>query len=180
MTRFFSLLTVLLATIAFARADLPDANADEPILCVGQACYQQFYGKSALDWRCYRGGIDVGDKTTLAGSDCPGNFLVTESQQVYWSWMPVKTPAWRKTPLSPTGIKWQAPTVNTDGSALDDLAGFKIYCNEELVADMASPEASVLLFDERPELPVTCDVAAYDNAEPPNIGPRSRQVRVSN
>jgi hypothetical protein len=36
-----------------------------------------------------------------------------------------------------TGLEWNAPTTNVDGSPLTDLAGYRLYQDDQLIADVA-------------------------------------------
>jgi hypothetical protein len=39
-----------------------------------------------------------------------------------------------------SGLGWEAPTTNEDGSVLNDLAGYRVYQNDVLVADVGTNE----------------------------------------
>lgn len=68
-------------------------------------------------------------------------------------------------------LSWVAPTENVDGSALDDLAGFRIYRSVdspggdyELIVDIDDPTATTYLDADRGQ-GLHCYVAtAYDEA----------------
>jgi len=75
-----------------------------------------------------------------------------------------------------SGLEWTPPRLNTDGSVLDDLAGYKVYMNDSMIADTTSASY------EWPQLPVldgeTAEfyVVAYDDAG--NESAPSRKLTV--
>ena len=48
--------------------------------------------------------------------------------------------AGQKVTSSATGLEWTPPRTNTDGSVLDDLAGYRVYLNGNMIADTVDSE----------------------------------------
>ena len=75
-----------------------------------------------------------------------------------------------------TGLSWEAPVTNEDGSELTDLAGFRVYQDGELVADVHDTQFLWV------ELPVSHGetteffVTAYDAAGNESLPSETLQV----
>ena len=71
--------------------------------------------------------------------------------------------------LNPTSITWDAPTTNTDGSAITDGAGFRVYCGN-ISGNYALAQDILGWQNTRYDIPVLADgdyycvVTAYDIA----------------
>lgn len=71
--------------------------------------------------------------------------------------------------LGSATLTWTAPTRNTDGSPLRDLAGYRIYCGDDannlrLTADLTGGSSTRYVVNGLAAGPHCCVVRAYNSA----------------
>lgn len=149
----------------------------DPTLTIDGRCYVQHTTIDRPAWTCFRSFQDAGNApVTLAeaAAQCAdGGVLVIRRAQETLSWMPTDCPDVTP-PKPPHTLKWSAPTTNADGSELDDLAGFRIYCNGQ-EWDIGDPAATTWPLDDSLQGPISCDVAAMDTSG--NVGNKGNQAK---
>ena len=158
--------------VAIARADAT--------LTINGTCFIEV--PDNLEWVCYQSSRHYGSPTSLAeaAEQCKaGGVVAAASTTAIFGWQVTARLVQTACPdtIAPkpaTKIKWVAPTTNEDGSELDDLAGFRVYCNGA-EWDIDDPAATTWPLDDSLQGEITCDVAAKDTSG--NVGMKGNQAK---
>lgn len=125
-------------------------------IIIGNSCY--VIDSEVTDSTCFAtdGSYEyVYGPLVSAAGNCDGRPVGEARLNVGYMWLNKAT--------CPTLLSWDAPVENEDGTALDDLAGFKVYCDIQQW-DVPDPDATTFELDGNVAGLTQCAVTAYDTS----------------